>query len=236
VAGERTGEKGDELIGEVCAENRGVVRFRLVASGKSGHSGTSKAQPDMTLGLVMAVDTLSQMVHARLTTSDPKGWVSGVRFSFFNVGQPGVYNITPTRGEVGVEIRPIPEDNIDRLVEDIRLYAEGAGLELVMEVHEAGIACAPDNPHLLNVLASVREATGLEPVVGKKLPGTSARFAPGGQAIVWGQSGIGPHALDERHYIPSIKPYYDSLAALAEKYKGAEAGAAAPKKQKAKAR
>ncbi len=96
------------------------------------------------------------------------------------------------------------------------------------------MACAPDNPHLLNVLASVREATGVEPVVGRKLPGTSARFAPGGQAIVWGQTGIGPHAADERHYIPSIKPYYDALAALAEKYKSAEAGAS-PRKQKAKA-
>jgi hypothetical protein len=47
--------------------------------------------------------------------------------------------------------------------------------------------------------------------VGRKLPGTSARFAPGGNGVVWGQSGIGPHARGERHYIPSILPYYHTL-------------------------
>ena len=55
--------------------------------------------------------------------------------------------------------------------------------------------------------------------MGRKLPGTSARFAPGGQAVVWGQSGIGPHAKDERHYIPSIEPYYNSLNELAKLWK-----------------
>jgi acetylornithine deacetylase/succinyl-diaminopimelate desuccinylase-like protein len=176
----------------------------------------------MTLALVSAVDAVSKIAQARLTTSDPSGWVSGSRFSFFNVGQPGVYNISPTRGEVGVEIRPIPQDNIDGLLDDVRAYADGAGLAVEVEVHEKGIACAPDNPHLLNVLYAVEEATGQEPVEGRKLPGTSARFAPGGQAIVWGQTGIGPHAADERHYIPSIKPYYDSLIVLGDKYRSLE--------------
>jgi len=59
-----------------------------------------------------------------------------------------------------------------------------------------------------------REAFGREPRVGKKLPGTSARFAPGGQGVVWGQSGVGPHARDERHFIPSIAGYYRALEAL----------------------
>jgi hypothetical protein len=53
-------------------------------------------------------------------------------------------------------------------------------------------------------------------VIGRKLPGTSARFAPGGQGVVWGQSGIGPHAANERHFIPSILPYYQALTAFAD--------------------
>ena len=39
IAGERTGEKGDELFGEICVENRGVMRFELIARGTKGHSG-----------------------------------------------------------------------------------------------------------------------------------------------------------------------------------------------------
>ena len=42
----------------------------------------------------------------------------------------------------------------------------------------------------------------------------SARFAPGGQGVVWGQTGIGPHAKGERHFIPSILPYYQTLTEL----------------------
>ena len=54
--------------------------------------------------------------------------------------------------------------------------------------------------------------------VGRKKPGSSARFAPGGNAVVWGQTGIGPHAADERHFIPSIEPYLNVLDRLADSY------------------
>lgn len=99
-----------------------------------------------------------------------------------------------------------------------------------MNVMENGVACSPDNPALNALIASVKQASlalsgtageveaGI-PKIGRKLPGTSARFAPGGQAVVWGQSGIGPHAKDERHYIPSIEPYYNSLTELAKLWK-----------------
>ena len=92
-----------------------------------------------------------------------------------------------------------------------------------MSVMENGVACSPDNPALKALIESVKNSISArsgveasEPQIGKKLPGTSARFAPGGQAVVWGQSGIGPHAKDERHYIPSIEPYYRSLNELAK--------------------
>ena len=44
--------------------------------------------------------------------------------------------------------------------------------------------------------------------------------APGGNAVVWGQSGIGPHARDERHFIPSIEPYLRVLDDFAERLMG----------------
>jgi hypothetical protein len=65
------------------------------------------------------------------------------------------------------------------------------------------------------LLASLRTISAAEPKIGKKMAGTSARFAPAGQGVVWGQTGIGPHAKDERHYLPSIEPYYRVLEALA---------------------
>ena len=98
-------------------------------------------------------------------------------------------------------------------------YCAENGLELCISVMENGVACDPNNPALKALIDSVKLASGSEPRIGKKLPGTSARFAPGGQGVVWGQSGVGPHAKDERHYIPSIEPYYRSLNELAKLWK-----------------
>ena len=41
IAGERTGEKGNELFGEICVENRGVMRFDVIAHGAKGHIGVA---------------------------------------------------------------------------------------------------------------------------------------------------------------------------------------------------
>jgi len=81
---------------------------------------------------------------------------------------------------------------------------------------ENGIACDPQNPYLLQLMDAFRRTSKMDPDIGKKLPGTSARFAPRGQGIVWGQSGLNPHAKDERHYIPSILPYYQVLENFSE--------------------
>jgi hypothetical protein len=82
-------------------------------------------------------------------------------------------------------------------------------------VKENGIICSPSNPYLGALKNTVRLLSGAEPKIGYKLPATSARFAPDGQGVVWGQSGLGPHSKDERHFIPSILPYYQALDGLA---------------------
>ncbi len=54
VAGERTGEKGNELWGEVCSQNRGVMRFEIHVRGVRGHSGVTSAQGDLMDTLLAA--------------------------------------------------------------------------------------------------------------------------------------------------------------------------------------
>jgi acetylornithine deacetylase/succinyl-diaminopimelate desuccinylase-like protein len=129
-----------------------------------------------------------------------------VRFPFILVGEAGVYNVAAGRGVLGIEIRPIPGDEIGGLLARARAYCQEAGLALRVVAAEPGISCPSDNPYLVRLIDSVRELSGQEPTLGRKLPATSARFAPGGAGIVWGQSGIGPHGPDERHYVPSILP------------------------------
>ena len=210
IAGERTGENGNELFGEICVENRGVMRFDVVARGTKGHSGIA-GTGDLSEKLIAARSALNEIFAQHLTLTSSDGWQSQAKFPFINVGTPGVYNVTAGQGILGVEIRPIPGDDVEGLKSQVEDYCLANELELCMNVMENGVACDPQNPALKALIEAVRRAGETEPKIGRKLPGTSARFAPGGQAVVWGQSGLGPHAKDERHYIPSIEPYYRSL-------------------------
>ncbi|HMK08060.1 MAG TPA: hypothetical protein VK449_03420, partial [Anaerolineales bacterium] len=111
--------------------------------------------------------------------------------------------------------RPIPEHRVQPLIDEVARHCRAAGAEWQVIAAENGVACQPHDPYVTALLAAVRSTSGTEPVLARKLAATSARFAPGGQGVVWGQTGIGPHAPDERHYLPSIEPYYRCLEALA---------------------
>jgi acetylornithine deacetylase/succinyl-diaminopimelate desuccinylase-like protein len=186
-----------------------------------GHSGVA-GTGDLSEKLIAARSALNEIFAKHLTLKSSDGWQSQAKFRFINVGKPGVYNITAGEGILGVEIRLIPQDDVEGLKSKVESYCEANGLDLRMSVMENGVVCDPNNPALKALIEAVKQASAganAEPRIGKKLPGTSARFAPGGQAVVWGQSGLGPHAKDERHYIPSIEPYYRSLNELAKLWK-----------------
>ena len=166
--------------------------------------------------MIQARADLQQIFARHLTLESADGWQSQARFPFLNVGTPGVYNITAAEGVLGAEIRPIPRDDVRHLRQEVEHYCSANSLELRFLASENGVACDPQNPLLQKLLQAVRQVSGSEPRIGQKLPATSARFAPEGQGVVWGQSGLGPHSRDERHYIPSILPYYNTLNLLGD--------------------
>lgn len=217
LVGERTGEEGDDLFGSVCPESRGVARMRFTATGQRGHSGTGAVPDDLLDRLIELKGALGSVFSRYLTVSSQDGWESAARFPFLNLGDSGVYNITAGEGVLGLEIRPIPSDDFEGLRRGVIELCRELDIEVDIEVMEPGVACPPGNPHLERLLASVEAVSGRPAVVGRKKPGSSARFAPGGNQVVWGQTGIGPHARDERHYIPSIEPYLQVLDEFARR-------------------
>ena len=216
IAGERTEETGTGIWGQICNQNRGVARFRITAKGVRGHSGLTSMASDLTQKLIRARTYLSAIAERFLSLSGRNDWRSQIRFPFVQVGTPGVYNITPDSGILGVEIRSIPGDRLDDLMAEFYDYAMVEALEISEVVLEPGTACDTNNPYLMMLTSAVHTISGQAPSMGKKLAGTSARFAPGGNGVVWGQSGIGPHSAEERHFIPSIMPYYQALDAFGE--------------------
>ncbi|RJP52968.1 MAG: M20/M25/M40 family metallo-hydrolase, partial [Anaerolineaceae bacterium] len=67
IAGERTGEKGNELYGEICVENRGVMRFDVIARGAKGHSGVA-GTGDLSEKLIAARLALNEIFAKNLIT------------------------------------------------------------------------------------------------------------------------------------------------------------------------
>ena len=92
IAGERTGEKGNELFGEICVENRGVMRFDVIARGAKGHSGVA-GTGDLSEKLIAARSALNEIFASHLTLKAADGWQSQAKFPFITVGTPGVYNV-----------------------------------------------------------------------------------------------------------------------------------------------
>jgi len=90
IAGERTGERGDELWGDVCIANRGVLRMDVVASGQRSHSGVAGVGVDLSDRILAARSELSRLCGQHLTLNSSDGWQSQARFPFIQVGTPGV--------------------------------------------------------------------------------------------------------------------------------------------------
>ena len=154
--------------------------------------------------------------HLSLTAADGGSWRTAAHFPFMHLGEPGVFNISAAEGLLGVEVRPVPEDDLPALCESLQRLADEHGARLELLCQEAGISCPADNRYRAALETAVADVSGQPAVIGKKLAGTSARFAPGGNAVIWGQSGCGPHARDERHFIPSILPYLAVLDRFAD--------------------
>jgi len=213
IVGERTEERGDGIWGPICPKSRGRAVFTVIAHGERTHSGIAGVQSDLVGRLFQAKEAITELAERDLTLSSSDGWQSQIRFPFAQVGTEGIFNITPDCGILGVEIRLIPEDNEENLKANIEAYCEELGLATHFLGIEGGVSCDMDNAYLQLLIKTVHQVSNEKPIIGKKLPGSSARFVPGKQAVVWGQSGIGVHAKNERHYIPSILPYYEVLQA-----------------------
>ncbi|NPA31375.1 MAG: M20 family metallopeptidase [Chloroflexi bacterium] len=216
IAGERTEETGTRPYGAVCTHSRGASRLYFEARGRRDHSGIATGR-DLVAELVDAYHAAQDLAQRHFTLQAPSGWVTQVRFPYFLVGEEGLYNITPDRGVLGIEVRSIPEDDMAPFVADLEAYAQRSGLRLVAESVTDGVAVDPSNPYYQALIAALEEAWKRPVETCRKRPASSIRYAPRDRGVVWGQSGWGPHRADERHYIPSIRPYYDALEAYARR-------------------
>ncbi len=108
------------------------MRFDVIARGAKGHSGVA-GTGDLSEKLIAARSALNEIFAKHLTLKSSDGWQSQAKFPFINVGTPGVYNVTAGEGILGVEIRPIPQDDVDGLKSKVEAYCESKWARVVHE-------------------------------------------------------------------------------------------------------
>jgi succinyl-diaminopimelate desuccinylase len=207
IVGERTGD-GPVNIGKVEYRGRGLIRIIIRATGIPGHT----AQLSQKTVIERIIDFRNE-ISRLLAGSRNAYWKTTFTVPFFKAGELENFNTAPQSGIAGLEIRPIPEDDFSYLIDTIDKLAKNFSLEISYVNKEPGIITGIENPYVQRLLKTLvmLNGGGINDYLGNgKLHATQARFIKS-PVVVFGQSGIDPHGPNERHYIPSIIPYYKAI-------------------------
>ncbi|MEO0162508.1 MAG: M20/M25/M40 family metallo-hydrolase [candidate division WOR-3 bacterium] len=204
IVAERTGE-GDVCLGRLEYKNRGLIRIKIVASGSAEHTAQLKG-----LTALERIMEFRNRIFEYFSRPSESEWKTTFTFPYFLSGEIGNFNTTPTVAWAGLEVRPIPEENIEKIITHITELGKQFDLSIEYINKEPGITTPLKNSFLQSLLQILATFGGgkIDDYLGKgKIHATQARFIKS-PVVILGQSGINPHGAHEAHYIPSIMPYY----------------------------
>ena len=177
------------------SKQRGLIRLHVEARGEAGH--TALAETTVTSRILALYRELSDA----LAPSEQR-WKTTLQLSYISAGIQQNFNIAAREASAGIEIRPAFDEHTDAVRRIVRESAPTWGLDVKYVNNESAVSVDPADPRVRRIVEAASAATGVdaEALIGAgKLPATQARFAPAGcAAIVWGQSGVGPHAPPTR--------------------------------------
>jgi len=187
---------------KVVVKEKGVLRLRLLAKGKTAH-GARPWRGDNAIEKLMAdCQTTIKGFFAPLTGNDH--WHRTMNLSVFEAGDS--INQVPDQAEAVFDIRYTEKDDVDDLVQGIR---NAVSSEVIVELREP-LFISPGSPYLERLLDLTPKTR-----TGVAHGASDARYLsqfniPG---IVWGANGnSSQHAMDEHVEIQSIARLYDILS------------------------
>ena len=146
------------------------MRFDVIARGAKGHSGIA-GTGDLSEKLIAARMALNEIFAKHLTLKSEDGWQSQAKFPFINAAPRRIQHHRRGRN-FGLEIRPIPQDDVVALNPRSKSIALKMDLKLKFSVMENGVACDPNNPALKALIEAdqinVRAERRSEPEMKRK--------------------------------------------------------------------
>ncbi len=195
---------------KIVTKEKGILRLKLTAEGKAAHG----ARP--WLGENAIENLMADYGKIRPFFADqsaPQHWHRTLNLGTIRGGKS--VNQVPDRAEAMLDIRYTENDDIDRLIADIREVISGE-----IEVEEREPLFISDPSPYLDLLLETAKAQGLETVTGVEHGASDARFLSdyGINGVVWGaESEMSQHTPEEHLVIDSLEKVYHTMEAFLQR-------------------
>ncbi|GAA2701455.1 M20 family metallopeptidase [Actinoplanes palleronii] len=212
------GVRGDfVIIGEqsglrVVTESKGLVRARLIASGRTAHA----AYPWLGSNALLTLITATQRLMERYPTPAEEAWVTTVNLARIATGNEAV-NQVPADATAWLDLRHPPEDT-DLTGRDAASIAEHlrsiTGPEVTVEVDSVGAPHRADPGSVqVRALQEAIRTVGHPGSLLRKHGAADGRFyfGLGIDAVIFGPTGDDQHGPAEYLDLSSLQPYHDAI-------------------------
>lgn len=186
-------------IEKIVVKEKGILRLKLISIGKSAHG----ARPWLGVNAIELLMEDYQKIKAFFAVSEPDHWNRTINFSIIHAGS--VVNQVPDHAEAFFDIRYTENDNVDKLVNEIRDQIKGE----LQVLSVAPIFLGGNSPYLDNLLFHTPSTR-----LGYEHGASDARHLSdhGIPGIVWGADGdTSQHSADEHINIDSFLKLYKIL-------------------------
>lgn len=201
---------GGESIHEFVCWNKGIIHFRITATGKPAHASTPWVGENAIEKLMQALQKILALFP---TTSDPDRWYTSVNIGTIRGGK--ALNAVPHEAVAEIDLRYPESEKPDGLLERVRAVMP-AGITIEVLLKELSSHTSPEHPAVRMYQQLVRAYTQREPLLSKGHSGHDGRFLTewGIPVIVSRPTSGDQHTAHEWMEIASIEPYYQLCRAF----------------------
>ncbi len=195
---------------KIVTKEKGILRLKLTAKGKAAHGARPWLGENAIENLMADYEKIRPFFADQ---SAPEYWHRTVNLGTIRGGKS--VNQVPDSAEAMLDIRYTENDDVDRLLADIR---EGISGEIQVMEREPLLISDP-SPYL-DLLLETAKAQGLETVTGVEHGASDARYLSdyGIDGVVWGaESEMSQHTPEEHLVIDSLEKVYHTMEAFLQR-------------------
>ncbi len=220
-----TGEPTDLHIG---VQAKGVLALRLEVVGTAAHGST----PWLGDNAILKANDLYRRIETLPFSRQSSDLFDRPSINLARVTGGDAFNKVPDRCLIDVDIRYLPGQDADQIIEQIERIDD---LKIVRKFHRVPAIVSRQDPHVLALCAAVSSVRAGEALsIGRDGASDAISFLEDGiPAVEFGPEGGGHHGPNEWVSIASLKCYRQALAVFIRDLPGYLGTAGAPPKLRA---